>query len=132
MSVSETVVGAEVGFNSFVGPVTALGDGRFELAIEPRHMNGADRLHGGMTMSLASIVLGEVAKAATGGAAIQPLSLNCDFVAAGELGETVSAAAEVTRRTRTVIFLSAVLSVGERTLMTASGVYRIVAEEDAA
>jgi len=118
------------GFGAYAGPVLrADSGGSFEFAIEARHLNGADRLHGGMMMALASIVLGQVAKetarARTANAEVKPLSLNCDFVSAGEKGETVEGRAEVTRATRTVLFISGELRVGGRILMTATGVYAI-------
>lgn len=126
------------GFGAYAGPVLrASQDGRdiFTFEIAPHHLNGADRLHGGMMMTLAAIVLGQVAKdAATAkqpDAAVRPLSLNCDFVSAGESGDTVEGRAEITRATRTVLFISGELRVGTRILMTATGVYAIK-EPDAA
>lgn len=87
-----------------------------------------------MMMTLASIVLGDVARQATNekqpGARVNPLSLNCDFVSAGETGETVEGVAEVTRATRTVLFISGELRAGARILMTATGVYSIKVPED--
>jgi len=124
------------GFGAYAGPVLrAESGGAFEFEIEARHLNGADRLHGGMMMALASIVLGQVAKetarAKAPDAQAKPLSLNCDFVSAGERGDKVEGRAEVTRATRTVLFISGELRVGTRILMTATGVYAIK-ERDAA
>tara|TARA_R110002110_G_scaffold30881_1_gene109212 strand:- start:1281 stop:1682 length:402 start_codon:yes stop_codon:yes gene_type:complete len=118
------------GFGAFAGPVLrAQDDDCFTFQIAEHHLNGADRLHGGMMMTLASIVLGQVAKdaiaAKQAGASLRPLSLNCDFVSAGEKGETVEGRAEVTRATRTVLFISGELSAGGRMLMTVTGVYAI-------
>lgn len=116
------------GFGAYAGPV--LRDGskyRFEIAAH--HLNGDDRLHGGMMMTLAAIMLGDAAREAAAekqpGARVNALSLNCDFVSAGEKGETVEGQAEVTRATRTVLFISGELRAGGRILMTATGVYSI-------
>ncbi|MEQ8266619.1 MAG: PaaI family thioesterase [Parvibaculum sp.] len=126
------------GFGAYAGPVLrAQGDGRdvFTFEIAAHHLNGAERLHGGMMMTLAAIVLGQVAKdtaaAKQPGAEVRPLSINCDFVSAGEKGDRVEGRAEVTRATRTVLFISGELHVGSRILMTATGVYAIK-EQDAA
>lgn len=120
------------GFGAYAGPVLrAQRDGRdvFTFETGEHHLNGADRLHGGMMMTLAAIVLGQVAKDAAAakqpGAETRPLSVNCDFVSAGEKGDKVEGRAEVTRATRTVLFISGDLRVGERILMTATGVYAI-------
>jgi acyl-coenzyme A thioesterase PaaI-like protein len=119
------------GFGGYAGPVARGEDGGgtvFLLDIARQHLNGDERLHGGMMMSLASIVMGEVANvaaAAQDGATARPLSVNCDFVAAGEPGERVEGRAEVTRATRSVLFITGELRVGARILMTATGVYAI-------
>ncbi len=103
----------------------------FLLDIAPQHLNGDARLHGGMMMSLVSIVMGEVASrtaaAKEAGSGAKPLSLNCDFVSAGETGERVEGRAIVTRATRSVMFISGTLKVGDRLLMSATGVYGIKA-----
>lgn len=124
------------GFGTYAGPVLrAENRGAFLFEIDAHHLNGADRLHGGMMMALASIVLGHVAKetarARTPDAQVKPLSLNCDFVSAGEKGEKVEGRAEVTRATRTVLFISGELRVGSRILMTATGVYAIRGQDAA-
>jgi acyl-coenzyme A thioesterase PaaI-like protein len=116
------------GFGDFAGPVFRKGE-VFVFDIAPQHLNSDERLHGGMMMSLASIVLGEIAREAAAGAeagaATRPLSVNCDFVSAGMTGERVEGRARVTRATRTVLFISGELKVGERVLMSATGVYAI-------
>jgi acyl-coenzyme A thioesterase PaaI-like protein len=116
------------GFGGFAGPVFRGGE-VFVFDIAAQHLNGDERLHGGMMMSLASIVLGEIAREAAAGAEAgadaRPLSINCDFVSAGTAGERVEGRAHVTRATRTVLFVSGDLKVGERVLMTATGVYAI-------
>lgn len=126
------------GFGGFAGPVMRGEDkdgAVFLFDIAQQHLNGDDRLHGGMMMSLASIVMGETANlavAAQDGATARPLSLNCDFVSAGEPGERVEGRAEVTRATRSVLFISGELRVGGRILMTATGVYAIKSSGKAA
>ncbi|MGD1935535.1 MAG: PaaI family thioesterase [Candidatus Phaeomarinobacter sp.] len=97
------------GFEAYVGPVTRVSDmdDTFTLSftIEQQHLNGADMLHGGMMMSFASIVLAGAAREAAGGT-VEALSVNCDFTGPGKLGDVVTATAEITRRTRSVVFLS--------------------------
>jgi acyl-coenzyme A thioesterase PaaI-like protein len=120
------------GYGGFTGPIhrQQRPDGvRFAMRIAPHHLNGIDRMHGGMTMSLASLVMGEVARAEAASrspaARAKTLSFNCDFVSAGELGDVVTGEAQVTRATRSVLFLSGTFKVGPRILMTASGIYGI-------
>ena len=123
------------GFEAYVGPVTRVNgtDDAFTLSftIEQQHLNGADMLHGGMMMSFASIVLAGAARDAADGA-VEALSVNCDFTGPGKLGDLVTATALITRRTRSVVFLSCDVRAqadGEnapRMLMAATGVYKVV------
>ncbi|MDE1174941.1 MAG: PaaI family thioesterase [Parvibaculaceae bacterium] len=115
------------GFAGYVGPIDLTGD-VFSFTVEPRHLNGGDRLHGGMMMSFASLVLGAVADRAAEGGQASPLSINCDFVSAGEPGDRVEASGEITRKTRTVLFVAATLKARGKVMMTATGVYKVVAE----
>jgi uncharacterized protein (TIGR00369 family) len=122
------------GFGGFAGPVLAGEDDKgllFLFDIAKQHLNGDGRLHGGMMMSLMAIVMGETANrtaaAREAGAKAKALSLNCDFVSAGLPGDRVEGRATVTRATRSVLFMSATLNVGEKALMTATGVYAIKA-----
>jgi len=123
------------GFESYVGPVSRIGgdDDPFAISfvIEQHHLNGADMLHGGMMMSFASIALAGGAQQAAG-SSVEALSVNCDFTGPGKPGDTVTATTTVTRRTRSIVFLSCDVSAtaddGEsRMLMTATGVYKVVA-----
>lgn len=122
------------GFDAYVGPVLRMaGAGEtadsFLFDVREHHLNGAGYLHGGMLMALAEIVLGAAARRAAN-APCTVVSLNCDFVAAGRPGDRVEGEARITRRTRSVVFLSGELHVREhngacRTLLTATGIWKI-------
>jgi uncharacterized protein (TIGR00369 family) len=115
-------------FESHVGPIsyTRSDDGAsLSFTIDEHHLNGDGYIHGGMMMTLASGVLGELARAASKGAQTAPLSVNCDFVGPGPKGAAVVGKAEITRQTRTVLFTSAELRADGKLMMTATGVYRI-------
>lgn len=125
------------GFNAYVGPILGRFDGpelgphHFFLDLRPEHMNGGDMMHGGMMMSLADVVLGStVAHAA--GAMGSTISLNCDFLAGAPLGTRVEAEAIVSRKTRSVAFVSGRLFSGDVTFMTASGIWKIGATKQTA
>ena len=116
------------GFEQFVGPISyerGEDDLKLTFTIADHHLNGDGFLHGGMMMTLASAVLGQLARETAEGAETAPLSLNCDFVGPGRGGAAVVGTAEITRRTRTVLFASAELRAGDQLMMTVTGVYRI-------
>ena len=126
------------GYNAHIGPIFS----RFTqtdakltshslVNIEDRHLNGAGFIHGGMLMSLADIAIGSTVSRALEGGGASTVSLSCDFLAAGKLGDQIQIEAEITRRTRSVVFAAGRLFVeraGEErlTLLTASGIWKII------
>ena len=54
------------------------------------------------------------------------VSLSCDFVGAGKLGDLIEIRVHVTRRTRTMVFMSSQMMAGERVLMSAQGMWKIM------
>jgi len=118
-----------VGYNKSIGPMYRLPDAdglhRFCFRVEERHMNCAGTVHGGMLMSLADISMSRAARDGTDAQNSSTVSLSCDFVGPGKLGDVIEAHVRVTRRTRTIVFLSADILSGGRTLLVASGVWKI-------
>lgn len=118
-----------VGFNAYVGPLYSLpedaGLHRFCFRAEALHMNGAGTVHGGMLMSLADIAMSRTARAGTTAANSSTVSLSCDFVSPGKLGDLIEARVRVTRRTRSIVFLSADIVSDGKILLVASGVWKI-------
>ncbi len=125
-----------VGFNAYVGPIWRKpGEGetpdRFLFEVRDHHLNGGGFVHGGMLMALADVVLGATVSRTIGGAPCATVSLNCDFVAAGRLGDRIEGAAHITRRTRSVVFVSGELFAradggARQTLLTATGIWKIL------
>ncbi|HTQ13526.1 MAG TPA: PaaI family thioesterase [Rhizomicrobium sp.] len=120
------------GFNKYIGPLWRLPDEgeirRFAFVAEDKHMNGAGTIHGGMLMSFADTAMSRTTRIATGAGGVSTVALNCDFVAAGKLGEVIEARVRITRQTRTMVFLSAELKAGGRTLLVATGLWKIAGE----
>ena len=118
------------GFNLFAGPVWRLpAEGetrRFALLVEQKHMNSSGSLHGGVLMTLADIAMSQTSRAASGAESCSTVSLTCDFIGPGKLGDVIEARVRVTRQTRTMIFLSADIICGERVLAVATGLWKIV------
>jgi uncharacterized protein (TIGR00369 family) len=120
------------GFNSFVGPLFRLpqmadeGVRRFAFIVADKHMNSAGSAHGGMLMAFMDVAMSRSARAAAGDAkSCSTVSLNCDFVGPGRLGDLIEARIRVTRRARTMVFLSGELVAGDRTLLVATGLWKV-------
>ena len=119
------------GFNLYAGPFYRVASdadglgGRYGFIVLTKHLNNAGNIHGGLLMTFADVVMSRTARAAVGGDSCNTVSLTADFVGPGELGDLVEAVVRVTRRTRTLIFQSATISIRERVIMVASGLWKI-------
>jgi uncharacterized protein (TIGR00369 family) len=121
----------DLGFNAHIGKIyrkLAEEDGQphhYVFDVQPHHLNASGFIHGGALSTLADVVLGSTVAHAVGHMC-STVSLNCEFLAAAGLGERIEGAANITRQTRSVVFVSGSLFVGERTLLTASGIWKIL------
>ncbi|MBE8220693.1 MAG: PaaI family thioesterase [Alphaproteobacteria bacterium] len=96
---------------------------------ESRHLNGGGYLHGGILMSFADYALFVIARDAMGGQHAVTVSCQMDFLrGAAPLGEIVYADGEVTRDTRTLMFVRGRVYImedkSEAVLATFSGVLK--------
>ena len=123
------------GFNKYVGPLWRLRDAedgavkRFAFVAAEHHMNSAGTVHGGMLMSFMDTSMSRTSRLISGAKGTSTVSLACDFVTAGKLGDVIESRVRVTRRTRTIVFLSCELVSGNRTLMIGNGVWKISGAE---
>jgi acyl-coenzyme A thioesterase PaaI-like protein len=118
------------GFNKHVGPIWQSPDGsHFLFDIRDVHLNGGGTLHGGMAMALADIVMGRTVRNALQDAKALTISLNCDLIGASKLGDRVKGVATITRRTRSMVFISGELSVEGKPILTATGIWKILSSE---
>jgi uncharacterized protein (TIGR00369 family) len=121
-------------FSKYVGPIYRLPDTadgaiqRFAFVVVEKHMNAAGSVQGGMLMTLADLAMGQTSRLASGAKSCSTVSLNCDFLGPGRLGDVVEARVRVTRRSRTMVFMSGELVAGDRILLVATGLWKIVFE----
>ena len=116
------------GFNLHAGPVWRLApDGevrRFALVVVDKHMNSSGSVHGGLIMTFADVAMSQTARAVTGAPTTSTVSMTCDFVGPGKLGDVLEARVRLTRRTRTMVFLLADVVAGERAIAVATGLWK--------
>ena len=116
------------GFNLHAGPVWRLApDGevrRFALVVADKHMNSSGSVHGGLIMTFADVAMSQTARAVTGAPTTSTVSMTCDFVGPGKLGDILEARVRLTRRTRTMVFLLADVVAGERAIAVATGLWK--------
>jgi uncharacterized protein (TIGR00369 family) len=118
------------GFNLYAGPFWRLpkmgATHLYGLLVEPKHMNSSGSLHGGVLMTFADIAMSQTSRAVSGAKTCSTVSLTCDFTGPGKLGDVIIARVQVTRQTRTMVFLCAELACGERTLGVVTGLWKIL------
>lgn len=119
------------GYPALIGPFwfrrDAEGSGfRYGFTAEARHLNMGGVVHGGMLMSFADDVLGMTVWEAAGRKPCTTVQLSTQFIAPVKLGEFVEGKAEVLRTTRSVVFVRGLVAVGDRTIVHADGIWKIL------
>jgi uncharacterized protein (TIGR00369 family) len=119
-------------FAKHVGPVWRLPDGedgalkRYAILVTDKHMNSAGSVHGGMLMTLADMAMSQTSRLVSGAKSCATVSLNCDFVGPGRLGDLIEAQVRVTRKSRTMVFVSAELVSAGQVILVATGLWKIL------
>jgi acyl-coenzyme A thioesterase PaaI-like protein len=119
------------GFIGLVGPFWMKPDGdsyRYAFLADPKHHNRRGVVQGGMLMTFADRSMGMTSWYANGKKPQATVHLDVHFVAAVQIGEFVEAKCRVVRRTRSLIFMSGELSVGDRIVATANGVWKALGQ----
>jgi acyl-coenzyme A thioesterase PaaI-like protein len=126
------------GFIDLIGPVDVLpgadgegasGGDSLGFVVAPRHLDRAGQAHPGMLTAFADHVLATLARAAVaeaGGAGVAAVSLNCDFIGTVAVGETVTGTAQLTRRTRSLVFVAGTLRASGRPVLSANGIWKVL------
>ena len=114
-------------FENRVGPLGYRVDvGRISFVFDalPHHRNSSDSLHGGMLMTFADYAICLTAVWDQPGEKCVTVTFNCEFVAAGRVGDRVESVCEVVRRTRSLTFVRGQVFVGDRVLLNCSAIVK--------
>ncbi|TDR94023.1 uncharacterized protein (TIGR00369 family) [Enterovirga rhinocerotis] len=118
---------------SLVGPIWARpdetdnppGQRRFGFLAEERHLNRNGMVHGGMVMTFADHALGLAARSVNRTHAQATVQLDTAFLSGVEEGEFVEARCRMLRETKSILFMSAEIAVGDRAVANATGLWKI-------
>ena len=116
-------------FLDLVGPIYAsLSEGRIEVGMHPedRHKNPGGIIHGGLLMTMVDNLMGATIHTVLGPRPTATVSLNCDFLSATRPGEWLSGSGEITRHTRSMVFIRGLLKADDRPVMSAAGVFKLL------
>jgi acyl-coenzyme A thioesterase PaaI-like protein len=120
----------DAGFIGLVGPLYHQPfDGsdvsRFRFFSEDKHRNRNDVVHGGMLMTFADRALGFTARRGDMTRRQATVQLDVHFVRSVRVGDTVDFEGRIVSETRTFVFVDGIMSVGDKTVVTARGVWRV-------
>ncbi|MEH2481662.1 acyl-coenzyme A thioesterase PaaI-like protein [Nitrobacteraceae bacterium AZCC 2146] len=117
------------GFIHLVGPVwhRMLGTA-YEFAIlgQDKHRNRRGVVQGGVLMTLADRSCGMTARAVSGAESLATVQMDTYFVDAARIGDLMISRPKALRTTKSLIFMSTEVSVDDRVVATAHGVFKVV------
>lgn len=118
------------GYFDKIGPVWYRRDAERAIHLafraDPTHDNGNGIVHGGMLLSLTDQALGMLVFEATDRKPCATISLACDFLSAVKAGDWVEASASIVRKGAGIVMVEGELRVGDRLILTASGVWKVL------
>lgn len=120
------------GFMHLVGPLwqrTLDGEDEFALVTQDKHHNRRGLVQGGVLMTFADRTCGITARSVSGKPTLATIQLDVHFVEAGKIGEILISRPRVVRSTRSLIFVTTEVTVEERCLAMANGVFKILKSE---
>ncbi|MBR0870158.1 PaaI family thioesterase [Bradyrhizobium tropiciagri] len=120
------------GFLQLVGPLwQRMVDGtpEFALITEDKHHNRRGLVQGGVIMTFADRACGMTARFVSGKPTLATVQLDTHFVEAGKIGEILITRPRVVRSTRSLIFITAEVTVDKRCIAMANGVFKILKNE---
>jgi len=114
-------------FEMFAGPLYRKNDGGgmvYGFRVRPEHANAGGSIHGGMLMTFGDFAICSAAIHEQLGESPVTVSMASEFMAPVAVGDLVIATCEVMRRTRSLAFVRADLTVGDERVFACSGVIR--------
>src|SRR6266853_1109600 len=120
------------GFLSLIGPLWhRLVDGEHEYAIvaQDKHHHRRGLVQGGLLMTFADRSCGMTARYVSGRPTLATVQLDTHFVDSGKIGEILMSRPRVVRTTRSLIFVTTEVTAGDRCIVMASGVFKILKNE---
>ena len=121
------------GFIQLIGPMweRAVGDVlEFALITQDKHHNRRGMVQGGVMMTFADRTCGMTARHVTGKQFMATVQLDTHFVEAGKIGDILISRPRVVRSTRSLVFVSTEVTVDDRCIVMANGVFKILKGPD--
>ena len=98
----------------------------FKSTINTNHLNAAEITHGGYLSALIDAGAGTAAHRAADNAPCVTISLDIKFIGASKVGDEIIGHTKILKKTNTLIFLFCELKCNDKTITSASGVWKIL------
>ena len=98
----------------------------FKTTINDNHLNAAGITHGGFIAAFVDAGAGTAAHRSAGQNPCVTISLELKFISPVHLGQVLFATTKIQKKTRSMIFLTCELTATDKTVATASGVWKIL------
>ena len=98
----------------------------FKTTIEENHLNSAGITHGGYLSALVDAGSGTAAHRSAVNAPCVTISLDLKFIGASKVGDEIIGTTKILKKTNTLIFLFCELKCNNKTITSASGVWKIL------
>jgi acyl-coenzyme A thioesterase PaaI-like protein len=120
------------GFLTLVGPLwqrVVNGVHEYAIVAQDKHHNRRGLVQGGLLMTFADRSCGMTARYVSGRTTLATVQMDTHFVDSGKIGEILLSKPRVVRITRSLIFMTTEVSAGNRCILMASGVFKILKDD---
>ena len=101
----------------------------FKTTIRENHLNAAGITHGGFIAAFVDAGAGSAAHRAANQDVCVTISLELKFISAVKLGQKLIGKTKIQKKTKSMIFLTCKLTVENKIVATASGIWKILNKE---
>ena len=98
----------------------------FKSIIKENHLNAAGITHGGYLSALIDAGAGTAAHRSAENAPCVTISLDLKFIGASRIGDEIIGNVKILKKTKTLVFLFCELKCNNKTITSASGVWKIL------
>ena len=98
----------------------------FKTTIKENHLNRAGITHGGFIAALVDAGAGTAAHRSANGSPCVTVSLELKFISSVHLGQELVGKTKIQKKTKSMVFLTCELTAANKTVATASGVWKIL------
>tara|TARA_E500000178_G_scaffold263947_1_gene261108 strand:+ start:395 stop:796 length:402 start_codon:yes stop_codon:yes gene_type:complete len=98
----------------------------FKSTINENHLNAAKITHGGYLSALVDAGAGTAAHRASENLPCVTISLDLKFIGASKVGDEIIGHVKILKKTKTLVFLFCELKCNDKTITSASGVWKIL------